>query len=393
MIASVDMSHYQPAHIAEIHDIKTLHALTNLDDQEIWKIEVDSNASLAFLAYWAKSKSLNNFILFDHTNSGLIANNLDAETTTHIFGYYNNGLPAPTENYLSFTFAGDAMFGREIGYQFQQNNFKDLFSNLGNRTFWGTDISWLNLEGPISDKIIQQPRQIDDLKFNFSSQTIEALKYLKLTAVGLANNHTLNQGLSGLSITQGLLEKSGISWQGNPNETNEKSIIRYDQNGINLSLIAINVTFDITNIEELIKQEKKDGRFIIVLPHWGNEYEKNHSISQEKLARSWFGAGADLIIGSHPHIIQDTQIIDGKLVFYSLGNFVFDQYFSQETKQGLIITGAINKDKIQIALLPIENKDLKPEIIKGDAKKQILEKICKNITDYCNYDLIEIKRK
>jgi len=393
VIASVDMSHYQPANAAEIHDIKTLRSLKNLNEKEAWKAEVDSNASLAFLLSWAKSKNLNNFVLFDHTNSGLLANNLDTETTTHIFGYYDNALPSLTEDSLTFTFAGDAMFGREIGYQFQQNNFRDLFANLGNRTFWGTDISWLNLEGPISDKIVPQPRQINDLRFNFSNQTIKALEYLKLTTAGLANNHTLNQGQNNLIITQNLLENSNINWQGNPNDANSESVRRYEQGDIKISLIAINLTFGINSIEELIKQEKQIGQFVIILPHWGNEYDKTHSANQEKLAREWLATGADLIIGSHPHVIQDAQIIDGKLVLYSLGNFVFDQYFSKETKQGLIVTGEINKDTLKIVLLPIESKNLKPEILQGEVKNQILEEICKNIASYCNYDSIKIERK
>jgi len=393
VIASVDMSHYQPARVAEIHDIKTLRALTTANEEEIWKTEVDSNASLAFLASWAKLKNLNDFVLFDHTNSGLLTNNLDAETTTHVFGYYNNSLSASAENFLTFTFAGDAMFGREIGYQFQQNNFKDLFANLGNRTFWGTDISWLNLEGPISEKTVPQPRQINDLKFNFSNQTIKALEYLKLTAVGLANNHTLNQGQNSLLITQKILGKAGINWQGNPGKANGESIMRFEQKGLKVSLIAINLTFGINNIEEIIRQEKQLGRFVVVLPHWGNEYQETHSLGQENLARAWFVAGADLVIGSHPHVIQDAQIIDGKLVFYSLGNFVFDQYFSKETQQGLILASAISDKNIKIVLLPIESKRLKPEILRGDAKKNILNKICKNIADYCDYDSIKLDRK
>jgi poly-gamma-glutamate synthesis protein (capsule biosynthesis protein) len=268
-----------------------------------------------------------------------------------------------------------------------------LFTSLGNRTLWGTDISWLNLEGPISEKIVSQPRQIDDLRFNFSNQTIKALEYLRLTTIGLANNHTLNQGQSGLLITQKILDKYNLNWQGNPSKINRESITRYEQNDLTVSLIAINLTFGINNIEETIRQEKQQGRFVIILPHWGNEYDKTHSTNQENLARSWFTAGADLIIGSHPHVIQDTQIIDGKLVFYSLGNFVFDQYFSKETQQGLILAGEISKETIKIVLLPIESKNLKPEILRSDSRKKILDKVCKNITDYCDYDLIKLNRK
>ncbi|HBY73406.1 MAG TPA: AmmeMemoRadiSam system protein B, partial [Candidatus Kerfeldbacteria bacterium] len=184
VIASVDMSHYNPAAVADIHDIKTLRALRTLDGVDIWKTEVDSPPSLAILLAWAKQQQVKQFVLTGHTNAG------GNETTSHIMGYYTAGEVADYPDQLTFTFAGDMMLGREIGYQFQNNRFQDLFSNFGNRMFWGTDISWANLEGPVSDQTIIQDRQPNDLVFLFSQQAISALTYLKLTTVGLANNHT-----------------------------------------------------------------------------------------------------------------------------------------------------------------------------------------------------------
>jgi gamma-polyglutamate biosynthesis protein CapA len=392
LIASVDMSHYQPAHLAEIQDEKTIRALSALDEEQIWQSQADSSAAIALLINLAKNKNLTSFNIFAHTNSGLIANNLEAETTTHIFGNFGAGNPVKIDDELTFALAGDAMFGRNVGYAFQKNNFKDLFSNLGNNTFWGTDISYLNLEGPISDKEIKQNPEEHSLVFNFSRETIEALKYLKITTAGLANNHTYNQGAVGLAKTKEILEKAGINWVGDPNKAGEVSLKRYKQGNLTVALLAVHVLYGANRIEELIKQEKSKNNFVIVLPHWGNEYEIKHSANQEKLARSWIASGADLIIGSHPHVIQDAQIINNKLVIYSLGNFIFDQMFSAETQQGLIISGLINDEKIKIVLTPIMSKKMKPEIMRGAGRKKIIDRICAGLGNYCNGDKIEIMR-
>lgn len=390
LIASVDMSHYQPAELAEIHDTKTLRALMALDENEIWQTEIDSNAALALLINLTKAKDLNRFNLFAHTNSGLLAGNKETETTTHIFGNYSSGGPVSVESGITFSFAGDAMFGRNVGHDFQDNNFLDLFANLGNQTLWGTDISWLNLEGPISDKNVEQFPEEHSLVFNFSRQTIKALKYLKLTVVGLANNHTLNQGAVALEKTRAILEEAEIDWSGDPNKNDSASVRRYRQGDITVALLPVNLLSSADGAEELIKEEKNKNNFVIVLPHWGNEYELTHSASQERLARAWIKAGADLIIGTHPHVVQDAQVIDGKLVFYSLGNFIFDQMFSAETQQGLIISGQISADKLRIVLTPVVSKKMKPEIMRGAQRQKIIDRVCRKLGEYCKGEVVEI---
>jgi len=392
LIASVDMSHYQPAHLAEIHDAKTLRILTALDEEQIWQSEVDSDAALALLVSRANFKNLNYFNLFAQTNSGLLAQNFETETTTHILGNYTVGEPIKMDDEITFAFAGDAMFGRNVGDRFQKNDFLDLFSNLGNRTFWGTDIAWLNLEGPVSNKeVIQNPNDKSLTSFNFSKETIEALKYLKITTAGLANNHTLNQGMAGLNKTKEILEGAAIDANGNPNKIDSTSVTRYKQGDTTVALIAVNALYGMTaGVEELIGEEKSNNNFVIVLPHWGNEYQPVHSATQEKLARNWIGAGADLIIGMHPHVIQDAQIINGKLVFYSLGNFIFDQMFSKETQEGLILSGVISAGKLKIVLTPIISKKMKPEIMRGADRQKIIDMICRPLGDYCKDDIVEI---
>lgn len=393
LIASVDMSHYNPAAVAEIHDIKILRALNQLDEADIWNVEADSPASLALLLAWAKQQPVEQFVLTDHTNSGRLLGDADGETTTHIMGYYTAGDPVDYPDQLTFTLAGDMMLGREIGYQFQQNHFQDLFSNLGNRLFWGTDIAWANVEGPISDHTIIQARQPDDLVFLFSKEAVQALTYLKLTTAGLANNHTANQGRAGLETTRNLLTQAGIDWVGDPSSINTTSVKRYTVGDVAVSLIAVNVfDGDLAGLTELIQQEDQSNQFVIVLPHWGNEYQTTHSLRQEQLAGDWITAGADLIIGMHPHVIQDAQIINGKLVLYSLGNFIFDQTFSEETQQGLIVTGAITADQIRLVLVPIVSHNLKPELAKGSQKQAVIDRVCSAIQEYCEAGTITLAR-
>lgn len=393
LIASVDMSHYNPAAVADVHDIKTLRALQTLDTADIWKVEVDSPPSLALLLYWAQQQQVEQFVVADHTNSGTLLGDADAETTTHILGYYTAGAPVTVEDQLTFTFAGDMMYGREIGYQFQENNYQELFRNLGNRLFWGTDVSWANLEGPVSDQTVIQNRQPDDLIFLFSKETVQALRYLKLTSVGLANNHTANQGLKGFSTTQTMVESVGVDWVGDPYGINESSIDRYMQGDLVLSVIAVNqFDGDLSGLTDLISTEDSAGHFVLVLPHWGTEYATQHTTTQERLATEWIEAGADLIIGMHPHVVEDAQVINEKLVLYSLGNFIFDQTFSTETQEGLVVTGVLSSESVQITLVPIVSNRLQPQLLSGAAKQRMFDHVCANISNYCQAGVITIPR-
>jgi poly-gamma-glutamate synthesis protein (capsule biosynthesis protein) len=304
--------------------------------------------------------------------------------------WYFSAIKKAPNNELSFAFAGDAMFGRSVGYKFQKNNFLDLFSNFDNSILTDKDIAWLNLEGPISAEAVKQSTEDNNLVFNFSRETIKALKYLKITIVGLANNHTANQGPAALEKTKEILKGAGITAVGDPDKINRDGVKYYKKGEITTALIAVNALYGIKGVEELIKEEKAKNNFVIVLPHWGREYEITHSAAQEKLARAWFAAGADLIIGGHPHVVQDAEVINGKLVIYSLGNFIFDQMFSVETQEGLILSGTISANKLKIVLTPIVSKKMKPEIMLGEEREKIINRICLSLGEYCKNGEIEI---
>ncbi|PIU24317.1 hypothetical protein COT12_01655, partial [Candidatus Berkelbacteria bacterium CG08_land_8_20_14_0_20_39_8] len=236
------------------------------------------------------------------------------------------------------------------------------------------------------------------MSFNFQPQVPSVLSYLNVGAVSLANNHTNNAGNSGFATTKSMLSKSEIKYFGQPQGFNKDASILQIDGPIPTTIIGIMAldSFDQAAMESSIKVEKAAGCTIIIFPHWGTEYAPKHSISQEQLAKSWISAGADIIIGSHPHVVEDFQLIDGKPVIYSLGNFVFDQFFSQETQEGLVVAGTISKDKITLTFLPTVEKKVKPQFMTGNAKTAKIESIfdINSETGFIkkNGDTIEITR-
>jgi poly-gamma-glutamate synthesis protein (capsule biosynthesis protein) len=396
VIASTDFSHYQPNALADIHDSYSISALEKLDFDKIWTAETDSPQSLYLAAKLAERNNTKNFNLFYNSNSGKLNNNDDAETTSVVLGYYSDKQVAEaSQPSTSFVIAGDAMFDRNV-WQRYNPDLKKVFDNFGTRVFRGSDVSLINLEGPVSDHAIPGI-QTGGMSFNFQPQVPAVLKYLNIGEVSLANNHTNNAGTSGFATTKSMLTKSDIIYFGKPSDYSQDSVLRIPGQ-IPVTIIGIMALddFDQAGMNAKIKSEKSAGQFVIIYPHWGEEYKEKHVSGQSALAKEWIAAGADMIVGSHPHVTEDFELIDGKPVVYSLGNFVFDQFFSQETQEGLVLAGTITKDKIQLTFLPTKEKLVKPEIVRGTDKTRRIKKIL-DVDSQIGFkkissDTIEIKR-
>jgi len=384
VVASVDFSHYQPALLGALHDQLSLRALQNRDIPLLLKhAEVDSPASLAFLAQWAILHHTERFTLFDHTNSGVISGHPDEEATTHIFGWYEQGVKNSPPNTTTFMIGGDMMFGRSVGYRYESRGYTKLFDLFGERVFWGVDAALVNLEGPITTAPVRYDPALRSLTFLFPKKSISALSYLHIDGVSLANNHTLNHGQIGFSETRSLLKKNGISSIGDPAHVSDTSVSYFDGQGIRLAVIGVHALIDSHGTVELIKKIKKDAHTrILVFPHWGIEYALVHSRQQETLARSWIDAGADVIIGAHPHVIEDVDVYRGKPIIYSLGNFIFDQTFSKNTQQGLLVGGSFSDTGLSLYLFPLQTKGFQPFLLQGKEKQTIIDRITKNVQKY-----------
>ena len=379
MIASVDFSHYQPALLGQLHDDYSLRAMQKLDTENILnKAEVDSGPTLALLTSWANNHQTDQFKLWEHTNSGIISQNPDAESTTHIFGWYEAGDKTASEKSVSFIVGGDVMFARKIHYDFK-NNFNKVVDQLGDRVFWGTDASIVNLEGSITNQPIKDDIRTDNLNFRFLPAISKTLEYLHINAVSQANNHSDNAGSAGIKTTRSVLNNINIQTFGGPTTAYVADVATFKGQGLNLTVIGINLTFPNQNADSilsLIIQLKKDPLMkVIVMPHWGVEYLPTHTATQANVAHAWIDAGADMVIGGHPHVIEDAEIYKNAPIIYSLGNLLFDQAFSQPVQEGLLIAGKFTDSALTFFALPTQSIHYQPRLLTGQRKREILDQL------------------
>ncbi len=396
LVASIDFSHYQPGALSEVHDQTTLRAIDGLDENAAWNSEVDSDQSLVLAIKWAKLHNTDTFNLFLNTNSGKLTDDRDAESTSYVLGDYSAGTEKKSPESVSFLVGGDVMLDRAIDYNFRDNKIFDLGSNLGDRLFWGTDLSMVNLEGPISDQPIPADETANNLIFNFPPTTPEFLKQLHINAVSLANNHIDNNGSAGVINTKNVLSKDNIVPIGQGSFYSDSSVAYFGDNQKLAVITVLAIDGGDQGVSALIKKNKAAGKYVLVFPHWGVEYEKTHSPEQEKLAHLWVDAGADIVIGSHPHVVEDAEIYRNRPIFYSLGNLIFDQTFSADTQEGLLIGGMISDSGINLVLLPVISHNYKPQLMTGEDKTAVIDNF-RQMLDHntsnkgYGYDKVEIQ--
>jgi len=248
--------------------------------------------------------------------------------------------PTPSPQPITLLFAGDLMLDRHIRQKAQSSGYDFILEPLTN-LFSQQDLVIANLEGPVTDNNsislgseIGSPR---NYVFTFSPDSLATLTKNKIHLVNLGNNHILNFGNKGLTTTLSYLDQNQIAYFGQPEAAQNYRILEFQ--GKKISIISYNqfisggLAQTLTNLNQTLNQSD----WQIIYAHWDNEYAPQSSPATQKLAHQFIDAGADLVIGSHPHVVQQTEIYQGKTVYYSLGNFVFDQYFSKETQTGLLV--------------------------------------------------------
>lgn len=280
--------------------------------------------------------------------------------------------PAPKLESLQFVFVGDIMLDRYIrtvsnrrGQDFLVHDSIRGILKEGNMVIG-------NLEGPITDDSSQsETSRVGEAKnyhFTFPATSAEFLKRAGIRTVNLGNNHILNFGEEGMMKTKSYLQASGIKYFGSPLVDNEQ--ISYQEiKGTKIALVNYNEFIGGGREKAFrdIEEAKRKADLIILYTHWGTEYRAVEADTRE-LAHKFIEAGVDLIIGSHPHVIQESEEYQGKKIYYSLGNFIFDQYFSPETKEGLMVKATFDpqtKEMIfeekRVILSPNGQTSLAPE--------------------------------
>jgi len=283
-------------------------------------------------------------------------------------------LPQVSEE-VSLVAVGDISYSRGVKHiVIKQNNTNYPFLKIQDY-LKSVDLVFGNLETPIT-----QGPEIPDFEMIFRSNpgTEQALKQAGFSILSLANNHTPNFGEKGLKDTFNFFANAGIKYVGaGQNEQEAYQPVYIEKRGIKFAFLAYNDTdvvpayyeasvnragtafMRVDKMTEAVKEAKRKADFVIVSMHAGTEYAGKPNKSQVNFAHAAIDAGADLVIGHHPHVVQTMEKYKGKFIFYSLGNFVFDQPQSEETKEGLAVKVYFAKNGInRISLLPVVMENL-----------------------------------
>ncbi len=295
-------------------------------------------------------------------------------------------------NFVTMLFGGDIMLDRGVKSSVMKNfngDYSQLFGKLN--ILKDADIVFANLEGPASG----EGKDMHNLySFRMDPSVVPALKGAGFDILSVANNHEGDWGRDAYADTLARLKENEIAYEGggiNQTEAEQPTII--EKNGMKIGylgfsdvgpnwmkatdaeagiLLANNPRFDV-----IIKNAASKVDYLVVSFHFGEEYQIKHNARQETLAHAAIDDGAKIVIGTHPHVVEDTEVYSPKsctqsscmgFIAYSLGNFIFDQVFSAATMQGMLLqiklakdgTMLVQKNTVQL------NRVFQPEkVIKG----------------------------
>ncbi len=226
------------------------------------------------------------------------------------------------------------------------------------------DIVFGNLEAPISaDSVAKVKRPI-----LAPVDALESLKHAGFNVLNLANNHILEHGSERMMATYQALESRGIMAIGVGATKEESRRARIKEIcGLKLAFLSYCLVKDKTaflsvdgtdEISEDVREARKAGNIVVVSLHWGTEYEGIPSAAQRVLAHQVIDAGAHLIVGHHPHVLQGVEKYHGGLIAYSLGNFVFGMNYVRQTRQSAILCCTLSeKGVVEHQVLPVYADD------------------------------------
>lgn len=231
---------------------------------------------------------------------------------------------------------GDVIPARSVNYQATvRNDFLWSYRNISD-TVKSADITFINLETPL---IANCPITQTGMVFCGSDKHIEGLILMGVDVASIANNHAGNHGIRGLGETIQLLEKNKIEVTGDVTPVYKKV------KGVTFGFLGFNdISGGIQGIEPAqfekikssIEETRKNADVVVVMYHWGAEYRAQPDNRQIELAHFTIDSGADLVASNHPHWVQPVEIYNGKVIMYAHGNTIFDQEWSEKTKQGVL---------------------------------------------------------
>jgi hypothetical protein len=270
--------------------------------------------------------------------------------------YLMSPTPTPKQT-VKIGLVGDLALGRTVTVK--ARNERDFSGFLKGMEGWlsQNDINIGNLEGPV---IKNCPSSREGMTFCGDIEFLDSLSRNRMV-FSLANNHILNYGSTGFWETTDLLDKKKIAWVYSHKMPEDKlgdgkyeadsgEFLAWEKNGIRVGILGWDLSgghwYQEEEIIKKVEEYSQGVNWLIVNLHWGAEYVKEPEEWRVELAHKLIKAGVDIIQGHHPHVVQKTEEYEGGIIYYSLGNFVFDQMWSEETRTGKVVELELSESEI-----------------------------------------------
>lgn len=300
---------------------------------------------------------------------------------------------AAAETTLHFTFAGDCTLGCEEYLRKQETSFDSYiaangyswpFANM-QELFLHDDLTVVNLEGVLSDSS-QGENKDKTYRFRGPADFAQILAQSGIDAVNLANNHTYDFGKQGYAATQEALTAAGVGYFG------ADEVYIFEKDGIKVAFLGLNSPAFYDSRagvkEEIARLKQEEGVNAVVFTfHGGSEYGARHNKIQANSAHYMIDAGADLVIGHHPHVVQGMEIYNNRTICYSLGNFSFGGNKKVRALETVVVDAALTFDDQgnylgqQLTLYPANvsgtypENNYQPVLVSGEAAQDVMDLI------------------
>ena len=288
---------------------------------------------------------------------------------------------------------GDIMLSRHVGTKIRQAEDSQLpFQKLKDKLNQA-DITFGNLESPFYDK---GSPVTEGMIFKAEPDTVEGLVESGFDIVSLANNHFGNQGEKGMIYTFDHLQKNNVKFVGAGKDFEQAhDPMVLENKGVKFAFLAYSTPavtpasyaaaasrpglnmMDIEQLKQDVVQAKERAEIVIISMHAGTEYTNQPNQRQKDFAHTACDSGASLVLGHHPHVVQITEQYNNCYIIYSLGNFVFDQMWSEETREGIIAKCKFeDKELKEVEFIPIKIEDYnQPRLAYDSESKEILKRM------------------
>ena len=272
----------------------------------------------------------------------------------------------------------------------QEKGYGWFFSGLAD-LFGSDDLTLVNFEGTLTEETGKKEK-----KFNFKgpAEYTDILTLGSVEAVTIANNHTLDYGTKGREDTIANLENAGITVSGN-------GILGvFEKNGVKVGMTGYCFPYKDgrKDISKDVKALREMGCQIVIASfHWGSEYRADFTGEQRTIGRAAIKAGADIVVGHHPHIVQGIEAYEDTYILYSLGNLVFGGNVDPDDRDAYAarLTFTVYEDRCdppQVTIVPLrlteleDGTDYRPIVAEGDEADRIVSRILKRSHKMENFE-------